>query len=111
VLQAFEGDNDRVKYMVLLCAPSDDLGDEDKEEILIITAASSILAIISEASRIICGKIVTCVKSSIESLLWIVANPILDIQLRGVTIIMNIVCMDKEFAEYLVGTPVFEVRV
>lgn len=95
--------------MVLLCSPDDDLGDQDTEEILILTAAASILAIVSSSSRKICGRILTCVKSSIDSLIWLMANPILDVQLRGVTIIGNIISIDKEFAERLVGTPVFEV--
>lgn len=94
--------------MMMLCYPDDDLCVEDKDDIETMKAASAILAILSAQSRNVCGKIMTCVKSSMEILIWLVANPMVDLQLRGVTICRNIIKCDKEFAERLVGCQLFE---
>ena len=96
--------------MLLLSSPPEELGDEDKEEIETMKAAAAVLAIVSDGRRAVCGKILTCVKNSLEILIWLVANPIVDLQIRGVAIVRNILAADKELAEQLVGTPVFEVR-
>jgi len=109
VAKQFEFENDRIKYMMLLSAPPEDLCDDDKEEIDTMKATSGILAILSGGNRVICGKILSCVKNPMETLLWLIANPMVDLQLRGTTIVSNILEIDKDFAEQIVGSPVFEI--
>jgi hypothetical protein len=95
--------------MVLLCAPSDDLGMEDTDEIDTMKAAASVLAILSGESRKVCGRILSDVKDPFSILMWLVANPMVEFQLRGVTIVLNIIKQDKDLAERIVGSPLFEV--
>jgi len=96
--------------MLLLCSPSEDMGDEDKDEIDTMKAAASVLALLTSQSRKICGRVLTSVKDPFTILMWLVANPIIEFQLRGVTIVKNIVKTDKEMAEMVVGSPLFEVN-
>ncbi|ODN02889.1 Protein unc-45 B [Orchesella cincta] len=107
-LKYYEGDNDRVKFMMMLCHPDEELTTEDKDDIETMKAASAILAILTATSRVVCGKILTCIKSPLDILIWLIANPVKDLQVRGVTICRNIIKCDKELAERLVGSPVFE---
>jgi len=100
-----------VKFMMILSSPNEDLDEEDKDEIDTMKAAAAILAILSSQSKIICGKILTCIKSPMETLIWLVANPIIDLQLRGVTIVSNIIRCDQDFARQIVGSPIFEVSI
>jgi len=65
-----------VKYMLLLSSAPEDLDENDREEIETMMAASSVLAIVSDGNRKICGKILTCVKNSLEILIWLAANPV-----------------------------------
>lgn len=95
--------------MVLLCSPSDDLGMEDTDEIDTMKAAASVLAVLTSQSRKICGRILTDVKDPLSILMWLVANPMIEFQLRGVTIVLNIIKQDKDLAERIVGSPLFEV--
>ncbi|XP_021950325.1 protein unc-45 homolog B isoform X2 [Folsomia candida] len=107
-VKAYEGENERVKFMVLLCAPSDDLGMEDTDEIDTMKAAASVLAILTSQSRKVCGRVLSDVKDPFSILMWLVANPMLEFQLRGVTIVLNIIKQDKDLAERIVGSPLFE---
>ena len=93
---------------MLLCKPEEDC-DPDEDELEMMKAAAGALAILSSNSRVVCGKILTC-SNSIEILLWLVANPLVDLQLRGVAIVGNIIEQDQELAEQLFGSPIFEVR-
>lgn len=108
-MQYFEGDNDRVKYMMMLCYPDEDLSVEDKDDIETMKAASATLAILTTESRVVCGRILTCIKSPLDILIWLVANPIIDLQLRGITICRNVIKMDPEMAERIVGSQLFEI--
>jgi len=107
-VKAFEGENDRVKFFVLLCSPSDDIDMDNEDEIDTMKAAASTLAILTSCSRKVCGRVLTTVKDPLSTLMWLVANPVTDFQLRGVTIVMNIINQDKELAEQIVGSPLFE---
>lgn len=98
-----------MKFMMMLCYPDEDLSVEDKDDIETMKAASATLAILSAESRNVCGKILTCIKSPLDILIWLVANPILDLQLRGITICRNIIKADSEMAERVVGSQLFEI--
>jgi hypothetical protein len=95
--------------MVLLCSPSDEMGIDDIDEIDTMKAAASVLAILTSQSRKICGRVLTDVKDPFTILMWLVANPMIEFQLRGVTIVLNIIKQDKDLAEQIVGSPLFEV--
>jgi len=95
--------------MLLLCSPSEDCGEEDKDEIDTMKAAASVLAILTDVSRKICGRVLTTVQDPYSILMWLVANPMIDFQLRGVTIVYNIIKSDEELAKQIVGSPLFEV--
>ena len=97
-----------MKFMMMLCYPDEDLSIEDKDDIETMKAASATLAILTAQSRLVCGRILTCTKGSLDTLIWLTANPILDLQLRGVTIVRNIIKCDAEMAERLVGCQLFE---
>ncbi|CAG7734226.1 unnamed protein product [Allacma fusca] len=108
VQKLFDGENDRVKFLMLLSSHNED-EDPDEDDIETMKAASGTLAILSASSRAVCGKILTSTTNPVDTLLWLVANPMIDLQVRGVTIVANVVAMDKEFAEQVFGTPIFEV--
>lgn len=95
---------------MLLSSEPEDGATEDVDDIETMKAASGTLAIVSTGNRAVCGKILRDAPGAIDILLWLVANPIVDLQIRGVTIVRNILDADKEFAEQLIGTPVFEVK-
>jgi uncharacterized membrane protein (DUF373 family) len=97
--------------MLLLCSPSEDLGEDDKDEIDTMKAAASALAILTASSRKICGRVLTTVQDPYSILMWLVANPMIDFQIRGVTIVRNIIKSDQELAHQVVGSPLFEVLI
>lgn len=94
----YEKENDRVKYLVMLCE------EEDPETSL---AAAGALAMLSSASKIVCGKVFDS-KSWLESLKFMLANPNQDLQHRGAVIVYNLMSSTKEIAQKLVDTDLME---
>lgn len=95
-----EGDNDKVKYCVLLCG--DDL------DINVVKAASGGLAMLTSNSEKVCRKIFDA-KQWNECMLNLLANEDVEICLRGCVIINNMVNVDKKTAEKVFETQVMEV--
>lgn len=95
----FEGENDRVKYLVILC--------EDEDEAT-SRAASGALAILTSASKKACEKIFDS-KDWLESLHFLLANPNCDIQHRGVVIVLNMIKSTKDVAAKLIETDIMEI--
>ncbi|KAF7987508.1 hypothetical protein HCN44_003270 [Aphidius gifuensis] len=99
VVQFYEGDNDRVKYLVILAE------DEDKETSL---AAAGALAMLTSVSKKACWKIFDS-KNWLESIHYLLANPDSDVQHRGVVIVSNMIQSTKEVAAKLIETDVMEI--
>merc|ERR1719430_61009 len=95
-----EGNNDKVKYCVLLCGD-----DIDKE---VVKAASGALAMLSSASNKICKKIFDS-KQWNDCLLNLLANEDNEIVLRGAVVVQNMVMSCKETAEAVLETQIMEV--
>ncbi|XP_012233460.2 protein unc-45 homolog B [Linepithema humile] len=95
----FEGENDRVKYLVIL--------SEDEDEATSM-AASGALAILTSASKKACEKIFDS-KDWLESLHFLLANPNCDIQHRGVVIVLNMIKSTKDVAAKLIETDIMEI--
>lgn len=95
----FEGDNDRVKYLVILCE------DEDLDTSM---AAAGALAMLTSVSKKACMKVFDS-KGWLEAIHFLLANPNSDVQHRGVVIVLNMMESTKEVAEKLIETDVMEI--
>ncbi|XP_071639799.1 protein unc-45 homolog B-like [Temnothorax longispinosus] len=98
VIQLFEQENDRVKYLVILCE------DEDEETSI---AAAGALAMLASASKKACEKVFDS-KDWLESLRFLLANPNVDIQHRGIVIVLNMMRSTKDVAAKLIETDIME---
>jgi len=98
VIHYFEQENDRVKYLVILCE------DEDQDTSM---AAAGALAMLTSASKKACEKIFDS-KDWLESLRFLLANPNGDIQHRGITIVLNMMRSTKDVAAKLIETDIME---
>ncbi|XP_011685099.1 PREDICTED: protein unc-45 homolog B [Wasmannia auropunctata] len=98
VIQYFEKENDRVKYLVILCA------DEDQDTGI---AAAGALAMLTSASQKACEKVFDS-KDWLESLRFLLANPNSDVQHRGVVIVLNMMRSTKDVAAKLIETDIME---
>lgn len=99
VVKAHEAENDRIKFLCLLCQ------DEDEETAI---AAAGALAILTSNSKK-CSERILTVSTWLEVLHCLLANPILQVQHRGIVIVYNIINSDKETAEKVIATDVMEI--
>lgn len=99
VQKMFQGENDRIKLLVLYSGMLEDGR--------LVRAASGALATLSN-DRAICHKITTCTTQWIEVLQGLAANDMPDIQHRGVFILANIMCADEELAHKIVNSNLME---
>jgi len=98
-VERYEGQNDKMKYMVLLMA------DEDEE---IVKAAGGAVAMLTSASTKLCQKIYE--SSQWEAcMLNTLANKDFEVTYRGVVIVDNVVQCGKEIAEPMMDTQVMDV--
>ncbi|XP_065335545.1 protein unc-45 homolog B [Cloeon dipterum] len=98
VVNLFEGENDRTKFLVLLCA------DEDEET---VKASAGALAILLSSSTK-CADKVFKVSSWQDSMKFLLANPDPDVQHRGLCIVFSLLASSKENAAEIVSSDVFE---
>lgn len=98
VVKMFEGQNDRVKFLALLCQ------EEDEET---ASAVSGALAILTSCSKICCEKMFEPA-SWLENLHTLIANPSPKVQHRGLVIILNIIRSGPELTERLLNTDIFD---
>ncbi|UYV64416.1 UNC45A [Cordylochernes scorpioides] len=98
VVKMFEGENDRVKYLLLL------LEEEDLETVL---AAAGALATLTFQNQAICEKLlkVSCWE---EEMTKLVANENKELVHRGICILYNLVDCCRETAEPVVATQLLE---
>lgn len=95
-----EGDNDKVKYCVLLCG--DDLDQN------VVKAASGALAMLTSASNKICKKVFDF-KQWNDCLLNLLASTDVEICLRGCVIVQNMVSSSIDTTEKVLETQIMEV--
>lgn len=100
VVKMYEGDNDRVKYLLLLM---------NEDDLDLVKAASGALAMLTSVSVKAVEKIFAY-KEWMTTLLQLVSSKDGELQHRGVAIVYNMINSGKaENAEKVVETPLFEV--
>lgn len=99
VIKSYEGNNDKTKYLYLLCQ------EEDVDTVL---AAAGALCMLTSVSKICCRKLLD-LQSWLESLRCLLANPHHEIQYRGVYMLFNIINDDKDVAAKIFETDVMEI--
>lgn len=97
-LKWHEGDNDRIKFLSLLC-------EEEDEDTAI--ACSGALAMLTSMSAKCCEKIMDT-NDWLTVLHCLIANPSPEVQFRGVVIIHNMIKQSKMVAEKIFETDVLE---
>lgn len=98
-IQYYEQENDRIKYLVILCE------DEDQDTSI---AAAGALAMLTSVSKKACEKIFDS-KNWLESLHFLLANPNYDVQHRGIVIVLNMIRSTKDVASKLIETDIMEI--
>uniref|UniRef100_A0A1B0FL09 Protein unc-45 homolog B n=1 Tax=Glossina morsitans morsitans TaxID=37546 RepID=A0A1B0FL09_GLOMM len=98
VVKKFEGDNDRLKFMALLCE------EEDEET---AKACSGALAMLTSVSKKCCAKILE-IKSWLEILHILIANPSPEVQHRGVVVILNMINAGEDITRKIFDTDIME---
>lgn len=97
-IKLHEKDNDRVKFLALLCEEE----DEDTAK-----AASGALAVLTSQSEICCRKMLSP-QSWLNILHTLIANPSPEVQHRGIVIIYNMISSCKDVAAKVFETDVME---
>ncbi|XP_030373761.1 protein unc-45 homolog B [Scaptodrosophila lebanonensis] len=98
VVKMFEGENDRVKFLALLCE------DEDEETAM---ACAGALAMLTSVSKKCCSKILD-IASWLNILHTLIANPSPAVQHRGMVVILNMINAGEDIAKKLFDTDVME---
>uniref|UniRef100_A0A1B0GD98 UNC-45/Cro1/She4 central domain-containing protein n=1 Tax=Glossina morsitans morsitans TaxID=37546 RepID=A0A1B0GD98_GLOMM len=98
IVTKFEGDNDRVKFTALLCE------EEDEET---AKACSGALAMLTSVSKKCCAKILE-IKSWLEILHILIANPSPEVQHRGVVVILNVINAGEDISRKIFDTDIME---
>ena len=99
VIKLYEDENDRTKFLLLLC------GEEDVDTSI---SAAGALAHLTAASKKCCKKIVKT-QAWLEMIHILLGNPNKDIQYRGVYIVNNLMRSSKSVAEKLIETDIMEI--
>ncbi|CAG2108180.1 unnamed protein product [Medioppia subpectinata] len=97
----FEGDTDRVKYLMVLC---------DDEDMDTVKAASGALAMLTGISKKSCQKVFDA-KCWLENLIQLVSSKDSDLQHRGLCIVHNLIDCGNDCAEKVVETQILEILV
>lgn len=98
IMKMHEGENDRVKFLCLLC-------EEEDEETAI--AASGALAMLTSASEKCCAKVFDPA-SWLDILHTLIANPSPAVQHRGIVVIYNVINASSELAEKIFDTDIMQ---
>ncbi|GAB1600206.1 protein unc-45 homolog B-like [Argonauta hians] len=98
VKKLFEGENDRVKLMLLFSS------NEDEPTAL---GAAGALAILS-SSAVVCKKVIE-VKNWIDHLLALAVNENIQLQHRGIYVITNMIKVEKDIAANIIESQLLEV--
>lgn len=100
-VRLYEGDNDRLKYLVILC---------EEDDLETVKAASGALAMLTSVSKKSCQKVFEA-KCWREVLIQLVSSKEADLQHRGVCIAYNLIDCGAEVAEKIVETEILEVLI
>lgn len=98
VVKMFEGNNDRIKFLCLLCQEE----DEDTA-----SAAAGALAILTSVSKKCCEKVFEP-ESWLDVFHTLIANPSTAVQHRGMVIILNVIQAGIELAEKMLNTDLMD---
>lgn len=99
VVALYEADNDRAKYLLILC---------EEEDIETVSAASGALAMLCQVSSKVCEKIFTA-KDWYEILMFLLTNESIDLVHRAVVIIQSVVTnVSTELASKIFESKIFE---
>ncbi|XP_026731290.1 protein unc-45 homolog B [Trichoplusia ni] len=99
VIKTYESNNDKTKFLYLLCQ------EEDMDTVM---AAAGALCILTSASKICCRKLLD-VQVWPETLRCLLANPNKEVQYRGTYIVHNIISGDKDIAAKIFETDIMEI--
>ena len=100
VVKLFEGKNDRTRYLVLLCATTD---DHD-----LVQAAIGTLAVLTAVSKRVSKKVFEAKEWS-DTFGYLMTHENKDIQLRAVAMVCSVVKHSKELAEKMLEKEVLKV--
>ncbi|XP_046396324.1 protein unc-45 homolog B [Ischnura elegans] len=104
VIKAYEGDNDRLKFLVLLLSEASLEADFDT-----VMAAAGALAILLSNSPKCCKKMIKECSRWIETLQALLAQPVPDFQHRGAAIVEAMVRSSRQVAEKIIETNLLEI--
>lgn len=100
MIALYEGENDRVKYLVILC---------QEEDLETVKAASGALAMLCQVSEKACER-VFCAKQWYEILMLLLSNENMELVHRAAVIVNAIVrCKNPSLAERILESKLFEV--
>lgn len=99
IVKLFEGDNDRVKYFVILC------GDDDLDT---ASAAAGALAMLTSISKKSCQKILDA-KEWQQYLMQLISSKYPELQHRGVVIVHNMISSNGNCARKIIESPILEI--
>lgn len=94
IVKLHEGQNDRIKFLCLLCQ------EEDEET---AKAAAGALAILTSSSKKCCDKVFEP-SSWLDIFHTLIANPSPDVQHRGLVIVLNVIKSEYANADKLLNT-------
>lgn len=102
LISLYEAENDRVKYLVILC---------QEEDLETVKAASGALAMLCQVSEKACERIFSA-KQWYEILILLLSNENIELVHRAAVIVSSLVrCKNKNFAERIFESKLFEVLV
>lgn len=99
MIAIYEGENDKTKYLFLLCF---------EEDVETVEAASGALAMLTSVSKECCIKLFSA-SNWLEIFQYLLSNPNSGIQHRGLVIVMNIMKHDVKSAEKLIASNIMDV--
>lgn len=99
VRKTYEGNNDKTKFLYILCQ------EEDTDTVM---ASAGALCILTSESKACCRKLLD-VQAWPEILRCLLANPNKEIQFRGTYLLNNIISGDKDIAAKILETDIMEI--
>lgn len=99
VIKSYEGNNDKTKFLYLLC---------QEEDVDTVKAAAGALCMLTSVSKVCCRRLLD-VQPWVESLRCLLANPDKEIQYRGTYMLYNIINDDTDIAAKIFETDVMEI--